>query len=340
VVRGPTFGQLDGPAALDGDPPVSRDSRGNVYVPSYATGGLLVFDSTGTYVRTVGRRGRGPGEFELVTAIAVGRSDTLFVFDRRNMRVTILTPTHEYARMAHVASPPLPARQALLPDGDFVIAATLLSPDAVGHPLHLLDANFEIERSFGATGEPFTVDDQLRNARLLTSGGPGQVWATHLFQHVLELWSTDGTKIREVRRTAEWLPPPEPRRPWRQGEPLPPPRPGITMMQSDDQGYIWILGRVIDQGWKPPRVEPTRGQTMLRAIEEQSDDDNYDTMIEVVEAATGNLVASLRHDLFFNQFAGLRTLAHRDQHEDGRFLITTYRLQFVAPTSISQGGSR
>ena len=52
-------------------------------------------------------------------------------------------------------------------------------------------------------------------------------------------------------------------------------------------------------------------------------------MIEVFDTTAGHLVASLRHPLRFNQFARTRTQSHRDELEDGRFLISTYRLSLV-----------
>jgi hypothetical protein len=221
-----------------------------------------------------------------------------------------------------------------------VLASILLSRDQVGFPLHLLDGNFEITRSFGASDEKFDVRDQLKHARALTLAGPEQVWAAHLFEYVIELWSISGTRVGEIRRTAGWLPDLQPRRPWRRGEPLPPPRPGITSIQSDADGYVWVLGRVLDENWKPPRLEPVPGGAMLRAIDDQPDDQNYDTMIEVIDGQTGRLVASMRHAMAFNQFAGSRILVHRDQFEDGRMLISLYDLGLAAPTSISQGAQR
>jgi hypothetical protein len=327
LTRGPTIGQLDGPGELSGDPPVGRDSRGRIYVAGFANGGILVFDSTGAYARTIGRRGPGPGEFEVVSAIVVAPADTVLVFDRRNRRVTVLSPEHDVARMASITDAPFPARHALLPNGKSVVASVSWTRDGVGQPLSVLDVNFNVERAFGAAGHALDSNDQPANVRLVTPADSAEVWAGRPREYLLELWSTDGSRIREIRRTADWLPPVQPERPWRDGDPMPRSHPLIVNIQADPDGFIWVLGTVADTGWKA--AELVRVPAGMKPVGEQPADDQYDTMIEVVDAATGQLVASLRHPLYFNQFASSRTLVHREEREDGRFLMTTYKLQLA-----------
>jgi hypothetical protein len=330
VVPGTTFGEIDGPASLLGDPPVRQDSRGRFYAASHATGGVLVFDSTRTYFRTIGRRGPGPGEFELITAILIDRFDTVYVFDGRHLRATVVSPSHTIIRTVRVPDAPPGGGSAILPDGRFVIASVKAGADRILHPIHVLDRNFMIDRSFGAGDEPIVIRDQLANGRLVAPDGAGRIWSSRLLEYVLELWSANGEKVREIRHDADWLPPHVPQRPWREGEPLPPPHPSIVGLSVDADDYIWVLGSVVDRNWKPPRVVRVRAGFL--PIDEQTKDEAYDTMIEVFDGRSGRLVASLRHPMSFNQFVSPRTLIHRDEREDGRFLITTYQLRLaVAP---------
>lgn len=64
------------------------DARGNVYVADAMNHRVDVFAPDGSQVSSIGRRGDGPGEFRTVTHVAVGRGDTLFVFDAQAQRVT------------------------------------------------------------------------------------------------------------------------------------------------------------------------------------------------------------------------------------------------------------
>ena len=68
------------------------DNDRNVYVFDEQAQHVRVFDAAGTYVRTLGGRGEGPGEFDRAEAIAVFPDGRLAVRDPGNMRVQLFDP--------------------------------------------------------------------------------------------------------------------------------------------------------------------------------------------------------------------------------------------------------
>lgn len=60
---------------------VAEDAQGRFYVANFGDKRILVFDSAGTYLRTIGRGGRGPGEFTAPRALAAVGDDGLLVLD-------------------------------------------------------------------------------------------------------------------------------------------------------------------------------------------------------------------------------------------------------------------
>ena len=54
---------------------------------------LRVFDSTGSFVRTVGRKGEGPGEFNQVIGMAWGPDEHLWLVDPSNNRLSVVDTT-------------------------------------------------------------------------------------------------------------------------------------------------------------------------------------------------------------------------------------------------------
>lgn len=60
---------------------VVEDAEGRFYVANVGDKRVLVFDSTGAYLRTIGRGGSGPGEFTVPRAVASIGDDGLVVLD-------------------------------------------------------------------------------------------------------------------------------------------------------------------------------------------------------------------------------------------------------------------
>lgn len=68
------------------------DSRGRVYAGDWFTARVVVLDSSGALVRTVGRKGLGPGEFRGVRGVQVISGDSLLVYDPGAVRLSVFAP--------------------------------------------------------------------------------------------------------------------------------------------------------------------------------------------------------------------------------------------------------
>jgi len=77
---------------------IHADPKGNIYVDDMSNGRIQVFDPQGAYLRTIGRPGQGPGEFENPTLIRFGgREGRLHVMDRY-MRINLFDDKGIYIR--------------------------------------------------------------------------------------------------------------------------------------------------------------------------------------------------------------------------------------------------
>jgi len=73
------------------------DSQGRLYVADSGWDGLLVFSDTGVFDGVIGRAGKGPGEFEHVSAVHIDAQDSVYVWDKDLRRITIFSPDdHQY----------------------------------------------------------------------------------------------------------------------------------------------------------------------------------------------------------------------------------------------------
>lgn len=79
---------------------VGKLSTSEYILSGIAGGGFLsVYDAAGKPVRTIGRKGAGPGEFRSPLRVAVGSGDSLYVLDDANSRIQVLSAAGAYARV-------------------------------------------------------------------------------------------------------------------------------------------------------------------------------------------------------------------------------------------------
>ena len=120
---------------------IAADPQGNIYVDDYSNGRVQVFDPQGGFLRTIGRPGQGPGEFENPTLIRFGgREGRLLVMDRFQ-RINLFDGQGLYIR----SSMPERSFDNYFPDaadGFVAVMRTGSGKDLTsGHALCRLDAN-------------------------------------------------------------------------------------------------------------------------------------------------------------------------------------------------------
>ena len=86
VVRGVTIGAAGTP--ITAIPAAIADTEGRLFVAQPITHDVAVFGPGGQLLYRIGRRGRGPGEFERISTLG-WLADTLWVMDRRQGRTTL-----------------------------------------------------------------------------------------------------------------------------------------------------------------------------------------------------------------------------------------------------------
>jgi hypothetical protein len=82
--------QLDSGPELFGDiSDIDVDPYGRIYVFDRQAHDVRVFEADGSYIRTTGRRGGGPGEFRVANGITVDPAGRLWVLNRGNLRYSV-----------------------------------------------------------------------------------------------------------------------------------------------------------------------------------------------------------------------------------------------------------
>lgn len=167
----------------------AMDGRGRLFgwAPQRAQG--VVWYLKGARVGALG----GPVYSEgstIPAAIIVGPGDTIHVFERHELTLARFSPELEF-----LGSMPLPGQPHFngvvrMPGGEWVMSAIIDTRDRVGWPLHLLDDEGGVVRSFGTSLPFYRADAKRLGVRSVVAAGDDLVWTAHLTEYRLELWDT------------------------------------------------------------------------------------------------------------------------------------------------------
>ena len=152
------------------------DASGGIYVFDGRVPALRYFDSTGTYVRTLGGKGAGPGEYQdAALGIGIRRDGRIVLRDPRNARLNIYRPDGTPDTHWAVASGLHMANATVLDTADHAYLRILLSPPERNKPwriglLHLDDQG----RIVDSIGDP-----EIAGAPADAGGMflPSKIWA-------------------------------------------------------------------------------------------------------------------------------------------------------------------
>ncbi len=247
-----TLGSLGDPVSPTLIARVAVDSRGRFFVaPLFDPAVVAMYSEHGEFVKTVGRRGEGPGEFKTIMRAAVGPGDSVHVFEAGG-RYSLFTPAMD-TFVALRRMPFLVQDVSFLPDGRFVANAMPSRVIPTKEPLHLVTSEGAITRSFGIGDLDAVGPEQIEAAvRRLGEAASGRIWAAHIIRYHVELWAPDGTHHLTLVRVADWYPP---RTGEYGGSPFETkPEPRISALWEDGEERLWVVTVVSDRDWKPTRT--------------------------------------------------------------------------------------
>lgn len=322
-----TLGDSQGPGLIETTiSQLHKDPRDRYYVTSTGVDAVVVFDSAGQSLGRLGREGSGPGEFRRITAFAVGKKDSLHVFDEQLSRLTVFSHDHELLAAHSLTFRPNLFDAALVGE-QVVLNAEVRTPEAAGYPLQLLGPAGELRRSFGSETGLYRSDLAYRSRRALSAAADGGVWAGYLNQYVIERWTLSGVLEQIIERRVEWFEPY-----WQTDERADQPRrPFITGIVDDHEGLLWVLVAVPGLRWQEA-VEPSPGNDP-RFFTITDYNVYLNTVVEVIDLKRGRLVASGRVPRLLWGFVGDHMVYGFSEDTDGNLTIPVWNIEIVEPAA-------
>jgi hypothetical protein len=249
-------------------------------------GELYYAGRDGMVSHQVGRKGEAPGEYRFPWDI-IESGQHYGVIDNRLGRVTFLHK-RDLSLAGTVQIPFLVGQRAFgghaitFSDGTIVLAADLKRSHGIDDPLHVLASDGHLLRSFGAD----IISGHL--APGLAISGDTAVWIPELDRYRVTRWDRDGSLLGTIERDVPWFPWPPAER-----------AAGATYAQihgvnEDGAGRLWVyIGLRKLVSWEGTAQQGGELRQVARP-RVSSDPRDFVSVVEVLDARTGDLIASTR----------------------------------------------
>jgi hypothetical protein len=316
-----SIGGVDGPGVVAGEQYVATRSANpeRFYFAYYpANYEIQVYDERGRFVRSVGNRGRGPGEFASISRMAVA-NERLYVADSRLGRLTVLTLDGDLLHTQMLEG----QVQSLVVLHDAVIYnAVIRTPERIGHPIHVSRVPDGSTRSFGYGGRPFRVDEPFAGSQRLALTDGNTLLSASRNAYEFAQFTLDGDLIQRYVREASWF---RPGAVFTMPDPNSPPGPVLIDVAVDEEGLLWTLVAVAGEEWR----QGLRQHGLPEGTGYDIEDFNmyFDTVVEVIDLERRQVVKRSRFDSYFPGFLGDGHVTSYSEDADGVPRINIIRLR-------------
>ena len=274
------IGQLDGPEEymLGQVSEMAFDEQGGVYIFEAQPPAIRYYDGEGTYVRTLGAVGSGPGEYQdVILGMHVRGDGRLMIRDPRNARLTLYNPDGTFSENWPVASGLFTSQALFVDENDVAYLKIMTAVPERNRPWEIDLLRVLADGTLADTlkaptieGEPEESDGTYGTSKIWTLSATGAMVVGLNNTYSFHLRHPDG-KVTVVSRDPErvrFLPEErraiEERNEWRRtyyGDnmtteipPVPDHKPFYRSMESDRDGRIWV--RVYTEALEDPDFEP------------------------------------------------------------------------------------
>ena len=284
---------------------------------------LRVYASDGRLLRQIGRRGGGPGEYEVLRNVGVAGDRTIHVIDAALARRSQFSAEGKFLMSAPVrfqGGQGMPA--VLLPDGQFIVN---VAPSVPGAPiLQRVDKQgnntLDLER---ASADP--RQDWLQ-FRLLVLRSNGDLLVARPWTFEIEAFGKTLARKQQIRRVADWIPTHGPVGPPDDGVFDRQLTPQLQAMWEDSEGVMWLHMVVPSPSWKPqPQDKSVKMTEELFAT--LAGRPRFQAILEAVDLERGIVLARSRSDVAVGMSLGGGYFARRTEDSAGNPSAVITRVQ-------------
>jgi hypothetical protein len=177
---------------------IEFDHQGRVYVLDSGNNRIQVFDSLANYQRTIGRHGKGPGEFSEPTDMTVNATGQLIVADYNNRRVHILDLTGNYLSGFNFKNPYTIENFSCLAPNKIIAPYNLKFKDEKNSLLFIIDERGELIDQIGTNDRRFVFRNQFEGIYLVVDNHSG-LYVAYYCRPVFEKYNSTGELLLKIK---------------------------------------------------------------------------------------------------------------------------------------------
>jgi len=245
---------------------------------------IALFDSTGAFVRRVGRRGPGPGEITRIIDANFADS-AIVILDYLGPKLTRIDFLGRHLGDTRVDVQV--GRFRVVSDTSIVIGSMDRRPSRVGLPLHQVSIpSGAVIRDFGSESGEWSAFAPLgQSVNLGLSSVTDRIWSARSDRLRLEQWTIDGRRVSVITGVLPWFPKP-------QSEAVDGRPPTLLLRFGVDASErLWLVVRVPDSSWPSVRRQGAEGLVYQRDY-----DRFWDTRVDVFDLGTSQHLGSVTWD--------------------------------------------
>ncbi len=122
---------------------VAVDEEENIYVVDEKESHIKIFDRNGEYLRTVGKKGQGPGEIGSPGGIQLTHQKELMVNDIRNRRISFFSTNGEFIRSINMGKI-MALRLYCDSNENYIVTTAVIDPPKISYEIKKFDSNFNL----------------------------------------------------------------------------------------------------------------------------------------------------------------------------------------------------
>lgn len=285
----------------------------------YPPSGLVaLFDPSGTYLKSVGTPGRGPGEFEQMSRLGFGPGDSLIVVDNLiSAHLFSPPPAAQYVRTIRFQRPMAPGVTSA-----GLLTEVQLTPAGADPPRRFSWDGSELAR-YGPEGTGERRDYRMGPVAFVDSTA---VWSAYRTEYRIDLLGSGGSIEKVVTREVEWFP----RDTTPAGLPwVERPRPRITAVSMGPDGMLWVVIWRAHREWA--RLAGTDAARQGPVLPHQLGMVPpmhllFESVLEVLDPESGRLIAALEMPARIAGFVAPGIVCEIIESENGLVALQLWRV--------------